>query len=327
MNRREIIKLGLSAAAVSAAGTGPALSQSNYPTRPIRLVVPFSAGGVVDTIGRLWADGAGKHLGSMVVENLGGAGGTIGAGEAARAEPDGYTVLLGNTSTQILNPAVLPNVSYDPGKDFQSVSIVALSTVAIAVNPKVPAKTLQELVAYVKANPGKLSYGSPGTGTFTHLAGEMFKHATGIKDFTHVPYKGAGPGINDLISGHIPAMALNVTRPLVSLHQSGKVRILAVLGEEPLAVLPDVPTGKAAAPDLVAQLFTGVFVPRETPSDIVERLGAANAKAVSDPGLRKKLEASGLDVVNMGPAQAQKFVDAERKRLLPLVKEIGFEVG
>jgi len=327
MNRREIIKLGVSAAAVSAVAPMTALSQSNYPTRPIRLVVPFSAGGVVDTIGRLWADGVSKDLGTVVVENLGGAGGTIGAGEAARAEPNGYTVLLGNTSTQILNPVIMANAPYDPDKDFQTVSIVALSTVCIAVSAKVPAKSLKELVAYVKANPGKVSYGSPGTGTFTHLAGEMFKHITGITDFTHVPYKGAGPGINDLISGHIPAMALNVTRPLVALHKSGKIRILAVLADKPLDVLPDVPTGTDTVPGLVAQLFTGVFVPTKTPSEVVERLGSANAKAVANEGLRTKLEASGLEVVTMGPAESQKFVDAERTRLLPLVKEIGFKIG
>jgi tripartite-type tricarboxylate transporter receptor subunit TctC len=296
MNRRRFVTAGLSASAVLATPR-PLWAQASYPDRPIRLVVPFSAGGVVDVIGRLWADQVKSALGTVVVENLGGAGGTLGAGEVARAQPDGYTVLLGNTSTQILNPAIMPKAPYDPVAAFQTVSILANSAVSIAVNADLPPKSLPELVAYIKANPGKLSYGSPGAGTFTHLAGEMFKQATGTTDLTHVPYKGAGPGIANLVSGHIPIMALNITNQVIELHKTGKIRILATLTPKRLAVLPDVATGAETVPDLVAMLFTGLFVPKATPAAIVERIAKANRTAMSGEDVKKKLVDAGFDAV------------------------------
>jgi tripartite-type tricarboxylate transporter receptor subunit TctC len=327
MNRREIIKLGLSAAAGSVALPYPLMAQASYPDRPIRLVVPFAAGGVVDVIGRLWADQVKTGLGTVVVENLGGAGGTIGASDVARAQPDGYTVLLGNTSTQILNPAIMPKAPYDPAAAFQTVSILASSAVSIVVNPSVPAKSLNELVAHIKSSPGKLSYGSPGAGTFTHLAGEMFKRAAGVTDLTHVPYKGAGPATTDVISGHIPMMVANITHQLISLHKTGKIRIVASLTPKRLDVLPDVSTGVETYPDLAAMLFTGLFVPKATPAPIVERIAKANRQAMSNDEVKKRLVAAGFEPVLDTPAEAQRFVDAERNRLLPLVKQIGFKLG
>jgi tripartite-type tricarboxylate transporter receptor subunit TctC len=322
MFRRDVLKLGLSAFAVASAPR--ALFAQGYPDRPIRLVVPFAAGGVVDVIGRLWAAEMKAPLGTVVVENQSGAGGLTGAADAARAAPDGYTILLGNTSTQVLNPAIVEKPPYDPAKAFQTVSILANSAVAIAVAPGLPPKTLAELVAYIKANPGKLSYGSPGAGTFTHLAGEMFKQAAGIPDLVHVPYRGAGPGMSDLVSGHIPMMVLNITSQSLELHRTGKIRIMAVMAARPLAVLPDVPTAQDTLPGLVASLFTGLFVPAGTPQPIVDRIAQANRSAMTSPEFQKKLAATGFESASDTPAEAQRFVDAERARLVPIVKATGF---
>ena len=197
MNRRDVVRLGFSSLATTTWAPSSVLAQSQYPDRPIRLIVPFAAGGVVDVIGRLWGEQMKSTLGTVVIENQGGGGGTIGAADVARAQPDGYTVLLGNTSTQVLNPAIMPSPPYDPASAFVTISILANSAVSIAVHPSVPAKSLQELIGHIKANPGKMSYGSPGAGTFTNLAGEMFKQLAGTPDVTHVPYKGAGPGMSD----------------------------------------------------------------------------------------------------------------------------------
>lgn len=324
INRRDALKFGLSAL-VAASAPRALFAQGEYPQRPIRLIVPYAPGGVVDVIGRLWANEMKSALGAVVVENLSGAGGLNGAAEASRSAPDGYTILLGNTSTQVLNPAIAEKPPYDPAAAFQTVSIVANSAVAIAVNPGIPAKTLSELVAYIKANPGKLSYGSPGAGTFTNLAGEMFKQAAGIPDLVHIPYRGAGPGMSDLVSGHIPTMVLNITNQSLELHRTGKIRIVAVMTQKPLAVLPDVPTATATFPGLVASLFTGLFVPAGTPQPIVDRIAQANRKAMASDEFQKKLAATGFDSVADTPAEAQRFVDAERARLVPLVKSVGFK--
>src|SRR5215210_1305989 len=243
MNRRDVVVLGISSLATMIPTGAPVYAQSAYPERPLRLIVPFSAGGVVDVIGRLWAEQIRPLLHTIVIENQAGAGGTIGAAEVARAQPDGYTLLFGNTSTQVLNPAVMARPPYDAATAFVAVSILANSAVSIGINPRVPANTLSELISYIKANPDKLSYGTPGTGTFTHLAGEMFKQMAATPDLGHIPYKGAGPGISDLISGHIPIMMLNVTNQAIELHKTGKIRILAVLTPKRLAALPDVSTG------------------------------------------------------------------------------------
>jgi tripartite-type tricarboxylate transporter receptor subunit TctC len=329
MNRRQAFRLGASALFATAMLTAtPSLlmAQGKYPEQPIRLVVPFSPGGVVDLVGRLWADNVKDHLGTVYVDNKGGAGGTIGAGEVSRAAPDGYTVLLGNTSTQILNPAIMPKAPYDPAQAFRTVSILASSAVSIVVNPNVPAKTLNDLVKHIKDNPGKLNYGSPGTGTFTHLAGEMFKQAIGATDLTHIPYKGAGPGISDLVAGHIPMMVANVTSQLVGLHKAGKVRIVAVMTQKPIDALPDVPTAASTMPGVVAMLFTGLFVPAKTPDAIVNRIAEANRKAMASEAVRKRLLGAGLEPVLDTPSEAQSYVDAEQGRLLPLVKKIGFKL-
>src|SRR5262247_1265583 len=285
MNRREMVALGLSS--LSTTALSPALAQSRYPERPIRLMVPFSAGGVVDAVARQWAERVKPHLGTIVIENQGGGGGTIATGEVARAEPDGYTALLANTSVMVLNPAIMPKVPYDPVKDFAPVAILAISASGIMIHPSVPATTLKDFVAYAKANANKLSYGSAGAGTMTQLAGELFKQMIGAPDITHVPYRGAGPSIADLVAGQIPMATINVTGQLVELHRTGKVRILAVCSPERLKGVPDIPTAiEAGMPGMVAQLFTGLFLPAKTPKPIVDQVYAASQAVMTDPAMQ-----------------------------------------
>src|SRR5687768_3170919 len=196
MNRQAMLAAGLALAAASASWPLAAQAQSQFPSRPIRVVIPFPPSGVMDIVGRIWVQRVSPLIGTMVVENRPGAGGLIGAGEVVRAQPDGHTLLIGNTSTQVLNPAVMKRPPYDPAKDFATVDIIAVSTTAIMAHPSVPARNLKELIAYAKANPGKLSYGSPGAGTLTHLAGEMFNKRAGL-NLLHVPYKAVGPASVD----------------------------------------------------------------------------------------------------------------------------------
>src|SRR4029079_11864277 len=220
MNRRDALKLGLAASATALAAPR-SFSQAAFPSRPIKLVVPFSAGGVNDIIGRQWAERMKPVLGSVYVENVGGAGGTLGVLEVKRAEPDGHTLALGSTSTMVLNTMTMSNAGYDPNRDFVPIAIFCVSTTSIAVHPSVPATNVKELIAYVKANAGKVSYGSAGTGTMSHLSGEMFKLRTGMSDVVHIPYKGAGPGLADLVSVHIPIMSPTISRQILGLHQAG----------------------------------------------------------------------------------------------------------
>lgn len=321
MNSRLATTLVVAAAAVLAAPIA-VHAQSTYPSHPIRVVVPFSPGGVVDTIARLWAKQVTPSLGTIVVDNRSGAGGTIGAGEVARAAPDGHTILVGNTSTQILNPATMPTVSYDPVKDFLTIDIIAISATSVIVHPSLPVRNLKELIEYAKANPGKLSYGSAGTGTLTNLSGEMLKQRAGGLDIVHVPYKGAGPGIADLLSGYIPMMTPNITSRLLSLHRAGKVRIISVNAPEPLKAAPDIPLSKDTLPDMIAQLFTGLFAPAGTPQAIVERLSKVTRQALADKKFQEILYNSGFEpVLDSSPAKAQRYVEEERKRFLPLLKE------
>jgi tripartite-type tricarboxylate transporter receptor subunit TctC len=325
MHRRDLLRLGLSLFAAAAFAPSTGFAQASYPDRPIRLIVPFAPGGVVDVMGRLWAEQVRPLLATIVVENHAGGGGVIGAAEAARSQPDGYTVLLGNTSTQVLNPAIMPRPPYDPATAFQAVGILGSSAVALAVNPSVPARTLNELIAYAKANSGKVSYGSPGAGTFTNLAGEMFKQLAGTPDLVHIPYRGAGPGISDLVSGHIPLMTLNITNQVIELHKTSKIRIVAVLTTKRIDALAEVPTAAETLPGLVAMLFTGLFVPAGTPPAIIERIAQASRQAMTNEDVKKKLVATGYDPVSDTPAEAQRFVDEERTRLIPLVKSTGFK--
>jgi len=325
MNRREMVTLSL--ASLSATALSPAFGQARYPERPIRLLVPFSAGGVVDAVARQWADRVKPHLGTIVIENQGGAGGTIATGEAARAAPDGYTALLANTSIMVLNPAIMPKVPYDPMTDFAPISILAISASGIMINPSVPAKNLKEFIAYAKANADKLSYGSAGTGTMTQLAGELFKLKIGAPDITHVPYRGAGPSIADLVAGQIQMATINVTGQLVELHRAGKIRILAVTAPERLKGVPDIPTAvEEGMPGMIAQLFTGLFLPANTPKPIIDQVYEASQKVMTDPAMQQALIGQGLDpITNSSPDKVRAFIEEEVARWTPVVKAAGLK--
>jgi tripartite-type tricarboxylate transporter receptor subunit TctC len=327
MHRRDVLTL-LASVPAAALGSRAASAQAKFPERPIRVVVPFSAGGVVDAVARQWVERVQPLLGTMVIENQGGAGGTIGAGQVARAQPDGHTMLLANTSVMVLNPAIMTRPPYDPVKDFAPIAIIAISASGIMVHPSVPATNLTEFIAYVKANAGKLSYGSAGSGTMTHLAGELFKQLTGSPEIVHVPYKGAGPSVADLVSGHIPMATINVTGQLLQLHRTGKIRILAVTSPQRLKGAPEIPTAIAAGlPNMVAQLFTGLFVPAGTPQGIVEQVHQASHKAMGDQGLLKALTDSGLEPIpDSGPDQTRRFIQEEVARWTPIVKAAGLKL-
>jgi tripartite-type tricarboxylate transporter receptor subunit TctC len=324
-NRRDVFAFGAAALSAPAIASIPAFGQADYPDRPIKMVVPFAPGGVVDAVGRLWAEKVKSQLGTVVIENQGGGGGVIGAQDVARATPDGYTLLLGNTSTQVLNPLSMAKPPYDPVKDFTPITIIAISATSIAVHASVPAKTLKELIAYAKANPGKLSYGSAGAGTLTNLTGEMFKHLTGINDIVHVPYRGAGPGITDLVSGHIPMMTPNVTGQLLELHRAGKIRILAVTSPERLKGAPDIPTAiEAGVPGMIAQLFNGVFGPAGTPKPVVDKIWQATKAALANTEYQSALVKSGFEpTLDYDPAKTAKFLADELKRWPPILQAAG----
>jgi tripartite-type tricarboxylate transporter receptor subunit TctC len=328
MHRRDVLALIASSLSATALAPLPAFAQAKYPDRPIKLMVAFSAGGVNDVVGRHWAERMKELLGTVYVENQGGAAGTLATGEVARAQPDGYTIVLGSTSTMVLNPMTMAKVPYDPAKDFVPIAILAVSTTSVVVHASVPAKTLSELIAYAKANPGKLSYGSAGTGTMSNLSGELFKQLAGLNDLVHIPYKGAGPGMTDLVSGHIPVMTPNITGQVLELHRTGKIRILAMNAPERLKAAPDIPTAiEEGLPNMIGQLFLGLFAPAATPTAVIDRIAEATHKAMADPEFQKVLVASGLEALpDSNSEKAKRFIDEEIARWGPVVKAAGFKV-
>jgi tripartite-type tricarboxylate transporter receptor subunit TctC len=326
VHRRPLLILSFAVAAASLCAPTAAFAQEKYPAKPIRLVIPFPPGGIMDTIGRQWADKVAPALGTIVIDNRSGAGGVIGASEAARARPDGYTLLMGNTSTQILNPAAMRRPPYDPVKEFATIDIIALSATSILVHPSLPVRSLKQLIGYARANSGKLSYGSAGAGTMTHLAGEMFKQRAGL-DILHVPYKGVGPASADLLGGNIPIMTPHVNAQFLSWHRAGKLRILAVNAPARLKAAPDIPAAIEVLPGLIAQLFSGVFAPAGTPGAIVDRVSEASRKALADRAFQQVLIDSGSEpILDSTPAKAQRLLEQERARLLPVMKAIDFKL-
>jgi tripartite-type tricarboxylate transporter receptor subunit TctC len=328
MNRRDVLAAGLAAVSTSLLAPRRAAAQGRYPDRPIRLIVPFAPGGATDVVGRLWADRIRPDLGTVVIENKASGGGALGASEAARAQPDGYTYLFGNTSTQVLLPVLMSRPPYDPLRDFTSIYILCKSPTVIVVHESVPARTLLELIAYAKANPGKLSYGSAGAGTLTNLAGELFKQLIQAPDIVHIPYKGSAPGLTDLASGHISMMTPNIGGALLDFHRSGKVRILAVAAETRLRAAPDIPTAREAGlPGMVAANFNGLFAPAGLAPAITDRIVAATRKLMADEAFDKLLVASGFEpTAQSGPLEARRVVADEVARWTPIMKATNFKM-
>lgn len=261
----------------------------DYPSRPVTVIVPFAAGGSTDVIGRVVAEGMRGALGqSIVVDNRGGAGGSIGTAAIAKAVPDGYIIGMGTASTLAINPAAYKSLPYSIIDDLEPVGLIAQVPNVVTVNPGVPAKTVAELVALAKAKPGKLAYGSAGNGSVSHLMGEQFKLATGT-DITHVPYRGVGPALNDVVGGQIQILFDNLSTSLPMI-EDGKLRALAVSSPKRLAALPDVPTfAELGMTDLDWMAFFGLIAPAKTPKPTIERLNAALNGALASPQVRDTL--------------------------------------
>jgi tripartite-type tricarboxylate transporter receptor subunit TctC/SAM-dependent methyltransferase len=321
--RRQFLHRVISAAMLPIA-TGPAWAL-DYPVRPIRLIIPYPPGGVINAIGRPLAERMNSLLGNIVVENIGGGGGDVGTAAVSRARPDGYTMLLANSSVLVIDFIVRASLPYDPIRSFDAAAMVGHVVQAIAVNPSLPVRTLQDLVDYAKHNPGKLSYGSPGT--INQLTGEQFKLLAESPDIVHVPYHGAGPAVVDLIGGQIPIAFPAVTGQLLAFHRTGKIRILAVTSDKRLEAAPDLPTVvEAGMPDLVVQATTWLLVPRHTPKDIVERISKATKQALAQPELRRIYLAAGIEpAVDTSPEAAEQMLKSEIARWQPIVKRIGLK--
>jgi tripartite-type tricarboxylate transporter receptor subunit TctC len=329
MHRRNLLAFGLASLSVAALRSHRASAEATYPEHPIRLIVPRSAGGVVDVIARLWADRIKPHLGAIVIENQGGGGGTIAAAAVAHAPADGYTLLAGTTSELVINPVIMSQPAYDPVKDLAPIAITAVSVSSLMVHTSVPARTLSELVAYAKANPGKLSFGSAGTGTPAHLCGELFKMLAGLPDIVHVPYKGAAPGLADFFAGHIPMMAASVSPAVIEMHRAGKIRILVAGTNRHLQAAPDVPIStEVGFPDLITQQVNGIFAPAGTPRPIIEQIAAATRVIMAEQELQQKLIQAGFEpVTDSGPAEAAHYIHEELARWTPLLKASGLRIN
>jgi tripartite-type tricarboxylate transporter receptor subunit TctC len=328
MKRRDVLALGLAALSARTLVPSAARAQGKYPERPIRLVIPFTPGGVNDAVGRPWADKMKSLLGTVVVENMGGAGGGLGAAAVARARPDGYTLLLGGMGSHVIVGVATNRANYDPLKDFEPIALLGVTALTIAVHPAVPAHSLKELIAYGKVNPGKLSFGSSGAGAMTHLTGELFKSLAGLPDIVHVPYRGGGPLIADLVSGHIPMIAQSVTGHMIELHDTGKVRMLCVTSPTRLGAVPQLPTAlEAGLPGMIAQNFLGLFAPVGTPRPIIDQIGQATRGAMADKQFKDAFLAAGFDpTLESSPEQTRQFVEEEVARWTPIIRAIGLKV-
>jgi tripartite-type tricarboxylate transporter receptor subunit TctC len=311
------------AAILATMGAVVSAAAQTYPNRPITLVVPFPPGGSTTIVGRIVAEKMSENLGQqIVVDNRGGAGGTIGSRAVSKSTPDGYTLLLGYTGTLAIGPTLYPNAGYDPRKDFAPIGLIGDAPNSLVVHPSFPAKSVQELIAYAKANPGKVNYGSAGVGTVSHVSGEYFATAAGIK-LTHVPYKGTGPALADLIGGHIP-MAF---APIPATHSNiagGTLRGLAVTSAKRSSLVPDLPTvAESGIPGFEASLFYGIVAPAGTPRPIVDRLNQALRAALANDEVRKRLIADGAEITPSTPEEYGAHIDRDEKRWSTVVKASG----
>jgi tripartite-type tricarboxylate transporter receptor subunit TctC len=325
MRRRDIIGMSAVATAVLLATAGFAQQgAASYPNRPIHLIVPSSAGGVHDVIARIWADRVKVALGSIVVENRSGGGASIAINAVAQSQPDGHTLLLGSTSNLVLREG-LGNRVYDAAKDLVAATIFATTSTSITVSPSLPARTVKELITYIDANPGKLSYGSGGTGAVTHITGEMFKQMAGGLDIVHIPYKGMAPAMNDLMSGQIALGFVNITAQVIALHRSGKIRILAINAPARLEAAPDIPTAiEEGLPDFVSQTFFGLFAPTGTPRTARDKIDQVTQASWSDADFQKRLVEAGFEpMLGFGPERADAYLKQEIARWSPIVQKVG----
>ena len=299
-----------------------------YPTKPIRLVVPFPPGGAFDFVGRPWADKMKPLVGTVVIENIGGGGSSLGAAAVARARPDGYTILLGGTQTHVNEALLKSRPLYDAVKDLDAIAGVAANALCIAVHPSVPAQNLKELIAYAKANPGKLSYGHSGVGSIQHLMGELFKSLAGTPDIVQVPYRGTGPLITDLVSGQVPIGTPGVTGQVIEFHRSGKMRVLAVTSPARLDAAPELPTAaELGFAGMTVMGSIGLLAPAGTPVAIIEQTAQATRTIVAEPAFKRMLIEAGIEpTLNSSPEKFRQSLAADVALWAPVVKSLGLKI-
>jgi len=300
---------------------GAAAAAQSYPNKPVRVIVPFAPGGSTDIIARLVGERMGRELGQpFVIENRGGGGGAIGAGEAARAAPDGYTLSIATVSTMAINPACNPKLGYDPLKDFQPVTNFAHTANVLAVNPKVPAKDFKEFLALAKKEPGKFSFATSGTCSINHFLGELFQLGTGAK-IVHIPYRGSGPAIADVVGGQVQMLFDNLPSSMPNI-QAGKLKALAVAWDKRVDGLPDVPTFKELGLPLMNDpAWYGLLAPAGTPADIINKLRDAAVKVLSDPQVKDTLAKQGAAAVGNTPAEFRIEIEKELNKAKDVVKK------
>jgi tripartite-type tricarboxylate transporter receptor subunit TctC len=316
----------LTAAGLLAALCAAGAHAQNYPARPVRMIVPFPAGGATDIIGRLVAQKLAEALGQQViVDNRGGAAGTIGSELAAKAPPDGYTILIGTSSTHAIAQSLYAKLPYDSVKDFTPVIGLATATIVLSTHPSVPAKNVRELIALAKAKPNALSFASSGSGGVSHLVGEMFKAQAGI-EMLHVPYKGDAQALTDLVSGQV-SLEFGTALSFLPYVQSGKLKALAVTSARRSAVMPEVPTvAESGLKGFEALQWFAVFGPAGLPKDIVARLNGETVKILRNPEMKERLTKLGCDVVASSPEEFAAFQKAEIAKWAKVVKESGARI-
>jgi tripartite-type tricarboxylate transporter receptor subunit TctC len=304
----------------------PAVAQSDFPNKPVNLVVPFAAGGSTDLVARVVAQAMSEELGQQVlVVNQGGAGGVLGASAVAEAQPDGYTILMGTIATHALSASLYSTPPFDPVADFAPISLLVTVPNVLVVHPDFPAQTVEELIALLKAEPDKHAYASSGNGTPLHLSGELFKSMAGV-DMVHVPYQGSGPALVDAMSGAVPIMFDNL--PSSTEHiKNGTLRALAVTTLERAASFPDVPTmDEAGVPGYQTNTWNALFAPAGTPPEAVAALNAAAVAAVNDPAVKARLAEVGAIVIGSTPEELATHVAAEVTRWAPVVEQSGARI-
>jgi len=305
-----------------AAAAGSAIAQS-YPAKPVRFIVPFAAGGGSDFVARVVAQKFNEAFGQpLVVDNRGGAGGMIGTDLAAKAAPDGYTLLLGSAGPLAIQPGLTPRIPYDPLRDFAPITLVTSMPYVLVVHPSLPVKSVHELIALARAKPGQLNFASPGTGTTTHLATELLKMLAKV-DVVNVPYKGVAPALADLLAGQVQFMSgdLSTVMPQV---RSGRLRALAVTGAKRSPLAPELPTiAEAGVPGYEASGWFGVLAPAGTPRDLVARLNAAIVKGISEADARERLATLGGDVVANSPAEFAAYLRDDLAKWRKLIETLG----
>jgi tripartite-type tricarboxylate transporter receptor subunit TctC len=327
MRRRDLLALAVSTVAARGFAARVAHGESNYPERPIRIVIPFPPGGGFDAIGRPWAERIKPLLGTIVVENQGGGGSSLGAAAVAHSRPEGYTLLLGGSSTHITEAILKTRPLYDPMKDLDPISNIAVSAFALAIHPSIPVNTLGEFIDYDKAHPGTLSYGHAGIGSLNHLTGELFKSLAGLPDLVQVPYRGSGPATADALAGHVAMVVPAVTGQLIEFHRADKLRILAVTSPERLIAARDLPTARETLPGMVSQQLIGLFAPAGTPGEILDQIAEANHAALAELSYQRMLVETGFEPdIDSSPKRFRRLIEDEIARWTPIVTSLGIKI-